>query len=59
MYDSMSHCTPGYWFQYHVPPKSAPFSMMRMRLDAERRATAPREQAAEAAADDRHVDVVA
>ena len=30
MYDSTSQRIPGYRFQYHVPPKSAPFSMIRM-----------------------------
>jgi hypothetical protein len=29
-YDSTSHWAPGYRFQYHVPPKSPPFSMIRM-----------------------------
>ena len=28
MYDSMSQEAPGYLFQYHVPPKSPPFSMI-------------------------------
>ena len=27
--DAVSHCAPGYRFQYQVPPKSPPFSMMR------------------------------
>src|SRR5713101_657676 len=31
MYDSMSHCAPGYRFQYQVPPKSPAFSITRMR----------------------------
>ena len=30
MYASVSQAAPGYRFQYHVPPKSPPFSIMRM-----------------------------
>ena len=31
MYDSMSHITPGYRFQYQVPPMPPAWSMMRIR----------------------------
>ena len=27
--EAVSHCAPGYWFQYHVPPKAPPLSMIR------------------------------
>jgi hypothetical protein len=37
MYDSTSHMQPGYRFQYQVPPKSPPFSMMRKSVMPRRR----------------------
>ena len=41
MYDSISHCTPGYWFQYQVPPNSAPVSIIRMLSTPNWRSRAP------------------
>ena len=32
--DAVSHCAPGYRFQYHVPPKPPPFSMIRTSTPA-------------------------
>ena len=58
MYDSTSHIAPGYRFQYHVPPKSPPFSMILMSsMPASRRPSAG-EQAAETTADDDDLDLV-
>jgi hypothetical protein len=34
--DAVSHCAPGYRFQYHVPPKPPPFSMIRTSTPASR-----------------------
>ena len=34
--DAVSHCAPGYRFQYQVPPKSPPFSMIRTSTPASR-----------------------
>ena len=41
MYDSTSHIAPGYRFQYHVPPKSPPFSTTRMPSTPACRSRAP------------------
>jgi hypothetical protein len=50
--DAVSHCAPGYRFQYQVPPKSPPFSMIltstpasRIRAAATRPANPPPTQA--------------
>ena len=38
--DAVSHCAPGYRFQYQVPPKPPPFSMIRTSTPASRRRAA-------------------
>ena len=34
--DAVSHCAPGYRFQYQVPPKPPPFSMILTSTPASR-----------------------
>ena len=58
MYDSMSHCTPGYWFQYQVPPNSAPVSIIRMLSTPNWAQSSAGQKPAEPGADDDHVHLV-
>ena len=58
MYDSTSQRTPGYRFQYQVPPKSAPPSMIAKVLDARLAQPAGGDEPREPAADDGDIHLV-
>ena len=58
MYDSTSHITPGYRFQYQVPPMPPAWSTMRIRSMPALRSWAPATHAGDPAADDHDVDIV-
>ena len=58
MYDSTSHMTPGYWFQYQVPADAARLIDDADPLDAGLAEVGARQHPGDAAADDQDVDLV-
>ena len=58
MYDSTSHITPGYRFQYQVPPMPPAWSMIRIRSDPGLAEVDAGEDPRDPAADDDGIDVL-
>ena len=59
MYDSTSHITPGYRFQYHVPPMPPALSISRTSSTPASRQLGAGDHAADAGADDGDLDFLA